>query len=108
MLKKAITLNSLSALCITKLDVFDGFSEIKLCVDYKNSSNIGQELTGCEPVLEVMPGWSGTTAGAKSFDDLPIEAQNFLKRVEELAGIPIDIVSTGPDRVDTIVLKHPF
>jgi len=102
-LKEVAQLNSLSGLCITKLDVLDGLEKILVCVDYKKSLN-----GNTEPVYDELPGWEGSVSGAKSMDDLPAEARNYLERIENLCGIKIDIVSTGPDRENTIILHNVF
>ncbi|MGI1679142.1 MAG: adenylosuccinate synthase [Cellvibrionaceae bacterium] len=113
--KYAVQINSISGMCLTKLDVLDGLERIKICIGYKNAQ--GEALTipfdaeGWEevvPVYEEMPGWQATTFGLQKMEDLPVEAINYIKRLEVLAGVPVDIVSTGPDRVETIVLKQPF
>lgn len=115
MLCHAIQLNTLTGLCITKLDVLDELQTIRIATKYRLH---GKELTippievtelaQCEPIYEEFPGWQTSTVGIKTFADLPEKAQKYLLRVEELAGIPIDIVSTGPDRNETIVLRYPF
>lgn len=114
-LRRSIQLNSLSGLCITKLDVLDGLKSVKICVGYRLNGKechyppIESELFAqCEPIYEELSGWSETTAHIRSFNDLPANAQKYLLHVEELAGIPIDIISTGQDRKDTIVLRHPY
>jgi len=114
-LKHAIRVNSVSGICLTKLDVLDGLDTIEICVGYKDSDgNVVTSLSGSEdyeavtPVYESMPGWSESTLGAKTLDELPVAAVAYIKRLEELTGAPIDIISTGPDRVETIVLRHPF
>ena len=114
-LKHAIQINSISGVCLTKLDVLDGLESIEICVGYKDAQgNVVTSLSGSEdydavePVYESMPGWTETTLGAQSLDQLPAAAVAYIKRLEELIGAPIDIVSTGPDRVETIVLRHPF
>lgn len=115
-LKRSIQINGVTGLCITKLDVLDGVESLNLGVGYKlgdgNNSNIlpigADDLDRCEPIYEEIPGWSESTAGIKDFGRLPIEAQNYLKRLEEVCEIPIDMISTGPDREDTILLRHPF
>lgn len=114
-LRRAAQINSLSGLCITKLDVLDGLDNIKLCVNYKYQGEVlempplgADAIEQCEPVYEIMPGWSETTEGAKSLDDLPMNARNYLNRLEAIVGVPIDIVSTGPERDETIILNHPF
>jgi adenylosuccinate synthase len=114
-LKHAIQINSVSGICLTKLDVLDGLETIEICVGYKDAQgNVVTSLSGSEayeavePVYESMPGWSESTLGAKTLDELPAAAVAYIKRLEELTGAPIDIISTGPDRVETIVLRHPF
>ena len=114
-LKRVVELNGISGLCITKLDVLDGLDTIRVATGYKVRGEkremlpVGAEaLAICEPIYEEHPGWKESTVGARSFDALPDNAQRYLKRLEALGGAPIAIISTGPDRLDTIVLKHPF
>ena len=114
-LKRAIQINGVSGLCVMKLDVLDGIEEMKLCTGYKLDGEFtdilpvgADDLERCEPVYESMPGWSESTVGVKSFDGLPQNAQNYIKRMEALCGVPIDMISTGPDREETIVMRHPF
>lgn len=114
-LRQAVNVNSISGLCITKLDVLDGLETVKMCVAYKNSrgDTVGvpsdfEDYEALEPVYEEMPGWSENTYGIQKWEELPLAAQKYVKRLEEITGAPIDIVSTGPDRVETILLKHPF
>lgn len=114
-LKRSIQINGVSGLCVTKLDVMDGLEEIQLCVGYKLNGEMvdilpfgSESVTLCEPVYETLPGWSETTAGIKKYEDLPEAARNYLKRIEEVCEAPVAIVSTGPDREETIVLRHPF
>jgi adenylosuccinate synthase len=114
-LRRAIDVNSISGLCLTKLDVLDGLETINICVGYKNQDGAvidaptdADSYIGLEPVYEQMPGWTESTVGAKTLEELPVAARNYIKRVEELVGAPIDIISTGPDRNETIVLRHPF
>lgn len=114
-LRKAIQLNSLSSLCVTKLDVLDEFASIRICTGYQLDGKAldsipidAGEFGRCEPVYETMPGWQQSTVGVIDFAKLPKNAQAYLLRVEKLAGIPIDIISTGADRRETIVLRHPF
>lgn len=102
-LKRVVQINSMSGLCVTKMDVLDGFDRISICVDYENPK--ADEPT---PVYEVLEGWTESTIGATSLDDLPANAQKYLNRIEEVVGIPIDIVSTGQDREDTIVINNHF
>jgi adenylosuccinate synthase len=114
-LKRVVELNGISGLCITKLDVLDGLDTIRVAVGYKVRGEIremlpvgAEALAICEPVYEEHPGWQESTLGVRSFDALPANAQRYLKRLEMLVGAPISIISTGPDRLDTIILKHPF
>jgi adenylosuccinate synthase len=114
-LKRSVQINGVSGLCITKLDVLDGLDTIRVAAGYKVRGEkrdilpVGAEaLAICEPIYEDHPGWQESTLGVKSFDKLPMAAQKYLRRLEELVGAPIAIISTGPDRVETIVLKHPF
>ncbi len=114
-LRRSNQINSVSGLCITKLDVLDGLDTIRICVGYRcngeeytSPSLTAEMLEGCEPVYEDMPGWKSSTVGVKCYDELPEAARNYLRRIEEVVGVPIDIISTGPDREETIVLRHPF
>lgn len=114
-LKRSVRLNGISGLCITKLDVLDGLETIQLGVGYRLNGEFHDVLpygahavAQAEPVLEEMPGWSGSTVGVTEFDKLPAEARHYLERIAEVCGVPIDLVSTGPDRNETIVLRHPF
>lgn len=114
-LKRSILINGISGLCITKLDVLDGLSEVKMAVGYKLDGKVldilpldADEIEACEPVYETFPGWTGTTAGVTSWDRLPLNARRYLERVQAFIGAPIDMVSTGPDRDHTILLRHPY
>jgi adenylosuccinate synthase len=115
-LKRAVQLNGLSGICITKLDVLDGLDIVRVAVGYKvvgggtrDMLPVGAEaLAICEPIYEEHPGWSESTVGVKSFEKLPKNAQAYLRRLESLVGAPVAIISTGPDREETIVLRHPF
>ncbi len=114
-LRRSLEVNSVTGMCITKLDVLDGMKTVKICVAYKLDGKeivippVGADLfEKCEPVLIEMPGWSESTVGTKSMDKLPQAAVNYLAKVEELCATPIDIVSTGPDREETIIKRHPF
>ncbi len=114
-LRRAIRVNSLSGLCITKLDVLDGLDTIRVAVGYRSE---GKELEAapvgadafaeCEPVYIDLPGWKESTVGVRNYDALPKNARDYLKRIEEIVETPVDIISTGPDRAETIVLRHPF
>ncbi|NHR08467.1 adenylosuccinate synthase [Chromobacterium haemolyticum] len=114
-LKRSIQINGVSGLCVTKLDVMDGLEEIKLCVGYTLDGEkvdilpFGSDaVSKCVPVYETMPGWSESTFGTKRWEDLPANAQAYLTRIAEVCGAPVDIISTGPDREETIVMRHPF
>jgi adenylosuccinate synthase len=114
-LKRSIQVNGVSGLCVTKLDVLDGMETLRIGVGYdingcvKDIFPVGaEELAGCVPVYEEMPGWKESTEGIKRYKDLPVNAKNYLRRMEEVCGVPVDIISTGPDREETIVLRHPF
>jgi adenylosuccinate synthase len=114
-LRHAVQINSVSGICLTKLDVLDGMDEVKICVAYRdqagNPTGIPCDAEGwqkIQPVYETVPGWKETTAGAKKLADLPQNARSYIQRLEQLMGAPVDIISTGPDRVETIVLRHPF
>ena len=115
LLKRSVQINGVSGMCLTKLDVLDGLETLKLCTGYLIDGKrvdifpVGAEdAARCEPVYEEMPGWSESTVGAKSMDALPANARAYVERIEALVGVPIDMVSTGPDREETIVLRHPF
>ena len=114
-LKRSIIINGVSGLCITKLDVLDGLPEIQVCTGYKLGGRTldvlpldADEILECEPVYESLPGWGDTTAGLTNWEQLPLNARRYLERIQALIGAPIDMVSTGPDRVHTILLRHPF
>jgi adenylosuccinate synthase len=114
-LKRSIQLNGVSGLCITKLDVLDGAESLKICVGYRMEGQLSdilpvgaEELEQCEPVYEELPGWRESTVGVKAYDKLPKAAREYLARIEKLCGVPIDLISTGPDREETIVMRHPF
>ena len=114
-LKRSFQLNGVDGQCITKLDVLDGLPEIRICTHY-DVDGVAVDLipTGaeavarCKPVYETMPGWTESTVGAKSFEALPAAARAYLHRIEALTGVPIAMVSTGPDRDETILIRHPF
>jgi adenylosuccinate synthase len=114
-LKRSIQLNGVSGLCITKLDVLDGAESLKICVGYDMGGTLSEilpvgaeELARCVPVYEEMPAWQESTVGIKEHARLPKAARDYLARIESLCGVPIDLISTGPDRDETIVLRHPF
>ena len=115
LLKRSVQINGTSGICLTKLDVLDGLESLKLCTGYKLDGREvdifpsgAEDASRCEPIYEEMPGWSESTVGAKTLDALPANARAYVKRIEQLIGVPIDMVSTGPDREETIVLRHPF
>ncbi|EMQ2876912.1 adenylosuccinate synthase [Vibrio navarrensis] len=115
-MRRAIQINSVSGFCLTKLDVLDGLKELKICTAYQMedgsilevSPMAAEAFEKATPIYETMPGWSENTFGAKSLADLPKAAIDYIKRIEELTGVPVDIISTGPDRNETIIKVHPF
>jgi len=114
-LRRAAQINSISGLCITKLDVLDDLPTIRICVGYRHASGRRDVLPSgadavaeCEPEYIEMPGWQCSTVGARRLDQLPDAARDYLRRIEELVGVPVDIISTGADRDDTIMIRHPF
>jgi adenylosuccinate synthase len=114
-LKRSAQINGISGLCVTKLDVMDGMEQIKLCVGYNIDGHrtdmlpAGADDTArCEPIYESIKGWSASTVGAKRLEDLPKEARAYLERIETTCGVPIDMISTGPDRDETILRRHPY
>ncbi|MDT8388209.1 MAG: adenylosuccinate synthase [Thiogranum sp.] len=114
-LRRSLDVNSVTGMCITKLDVLDGMKTVKICVAYELDGReidvppVGADrFDRCKPVLIDMPGWSESTVGAKSLEQLPQAARDYLAKVEALTGVPVDIISTGPDRAETIIKRHPF
>jgi adenylosuccinate synthase len=114
-MKRAIQINGFSGLGVTKLDVLDGMESVQIATGYKLNGEkrdilpVGaEELEGCQPIYEKLPGWNTSTVGIARYEQLPKAAQDFLKRIGEVCGVPIDLISTGPDREQTIVLRHPF
>lgn len=114
-IKQSVQINSLSGLCLTKLDVLDGMEKIRVCVGYKGpsgetvSARFGSEsYKEVVPIYEDIPGWQESTVGARSLDALPKNGQAYIRFIEEIVATPIDIVSTGPERSETIILNHPF
>jgi len=115
LLKRSAQVNGLSGLCITKLDVLDGLSELKLCTGYRLDGEVidilpmgADEIARCEPIYETIEGWSDSTVGVTQFDKLPTNARLYLQRIEQVTGVPIHMVSTSPDRDHTILMHHPF
>ncbi len=114
-MRKSAQLNSLSGICLTKLDVLDGLPEIGICSGYKLNGTVtdtaplgAEQYQNCEAIIETLPGWSGTTAGVTDFSALPENAKTYIKRIEELVGVKVTILSTGAERDETIVLENPF
>ncbi len=114
-LRRAIQINSVSGLCVTKLDVLDGLESLRICVGYKVNNHelqlppVGAEAyETCEPVYIDMPGWQSSTVGISDYEQLPENAKSYLSKIEEVVGTPIDIISTSPERDDNILLRHPF
>lgn len=114
-LRRSVHLNSLSGICFTKLDVLDGLEVIRIATSYESDGQIldippigADAYEKCTPHYIEVPGWSGTTVGVRSYDELPENAKAYIRKVEEVVGVPIDIISTGPDRDDTIVLLDPY
>jgi adenylosuccinate synthase len=114
-LRRAVQVNGTTGLCLTKLDVLDGLPRVRLCTGYRYRGSVidilpygADEVAHCEPVYEDFPGWSESTFGIQHWDDLPAAARDYLSRLAGHLGVPIDLVSTGPDREQTIELRHPF
>lgn len=113
-LRRAVVLNSLTGICLTKLDVLDDLDEINICVDYsvpedaRKGANDAQFYDKVEPIYETHAGWKSSTVGIKRYEDLPENAKAYIKRIEQIIDCPIDIISTGPDREETIILRDPF
>jgi adenylosuccinate synthase len=118
-LKRSIQLNGVSGMCITKLDVLDGLPLVKICVGYREKGAGGaptidllpfgaEAVAAVEPVFEELGGWTESTFGVRDWDALPVNARRYLERAAQLVGAPVDMVSTGPDRDETILIRHPF
>ena len=114
-LRRAKVINSLSGLCVTKLDVLDGLDEIRICVGYETADGTltmappgAEALEQVTPIYENLPGWKDSTVGIREVEQLPENARNYLARIAEVVDTPVHMISTGPDRADTIVLQHPF
>jgi adenylosuccinate synthase len=115
LLKRSAQVNGLSGLCITKLDVLDGIPELQLCVGYELDGEridllpLGaDDIERCQPIYESLPGWTQSTVGVTEFNRLPSQAQAYLRRIEDVCGVPIHLVSTSPDRDHTILIHHPY
>ena len=115
LLKRSAQVNGLSGLCITKLDVLDGLAELFLCTGYRMDDELldilpmgADDIERCQPIYERMQGWSDSTVGVTQYDQLPVAARLYLQRIEQVTGVPIHMVSTGPDRDHTIMMRHPY
>jgi len=114
-LRRSIQINGVSGLCITKLDVLDGMEKVRLCTGYRIDGALhellplaAEDAARCEPVYEELPGWQESTVGLSAYDKLPARARAYLERLQSVCGVPVDMISTGADRNETIVLRHPF
>jgi len=115
-LRRAMQINSVTGLCLTKLDVLDGLDVIRICIGYQDEKGNridafpvdAADYDGIEPIYEEIAGWKDSTFGAKCMEDLPANAVAYVKKLEEAVGAPIDIISTGPDRNETMILRNPF
>ncbi|SNC58686.1 adenylosuccinate synthase [Sodalis endosymbiont of Henestaris halophilus] len=115
-LRRAVQINSLSGICLTKLDVLDGLQEVKICTAYRlpdgrmvdSTPLTAQSWEGIKPIYETQSGWRANTLEVKQFDKLPDEVHLYIKRIEEITGVPVDIISTGPDRSQTMIIRDPF
>jgi len=113
-MRRVCDLNGVNGLCITKLDVLDGLETIKIAVAYQGCEELGGAVVGSDqygqvaPVYEELPGWQQSTAGVTDYDQLPTNARAYLERLSEILGASVDMISTGPERTQTIILKAPF
>jgi len=114
-LRRSIQINGVSGLCITKLDVLDGMEKVSLCTGYRIDGVIhellplgAEDVARCEPIYEDLPGWRESTVGLNAYERLPAQARAYLERLQSVCGVPVDMISTGADRNETIVLRHPF
>ncbi len=115
-MRRAVQINAISGFCLTKMDVMDGLDEVKICVGYQRpdgevleiSPMAADEYENLTPIYETLSGWKENTFGVKKLEDLPQAALDYVRRIEELTGVPVDIISTGPDRNETIIKVHPF
>ena len=114
-LRRSIQINGVSGLCITKLDVLDGMEKVRLCVAYRVDGarldllpSGAEDAARCEPIYEELPGWSASTVGVSAYDELPAPARVYLERLQSICGVPVDMISTGAERKETIVRRHPF
>jgi adenylosuccinate synthase len=114
-LRRSIQINGVSGLCVTKLDVLDGMEQVRVCTGYRVDGKVhellpfgAEDTERCEPVYRDFPGWRESTVGVKTHDALPANARGYLQFIQEICGVPVDMISTGPDRDETIVRRHPF
>ena len=114
-LKRSVIINGINGLCVTKLDVLDGLEEVGLCVGYEIDGKRldvlpygAHKVAEAQPIIEMMPGWSESTAGIKRYEDLPENARKLVARIGELCDVPVAMISTGPERSETIMLDNPF
>ena len=115
LVRQAVANNGINGIALTKLDVLDGLDEIKICTGYELDGEVMDYLPASQgkqarvtPIYETVPGWKGTTAGARSWNDLPAEAVKYVRHIEELIGAPVALLSTSPERDDTILVTDPF
>ncbi|MBK9523101.1 MAG: adenylosuccinate synthase [Rhodocyclaceae bacterium] len=115
LLRRSVQINGVSGMCLTKLDVLDGLESLKICTGYELDGRVvdifpvgAEDASRCQPVYEEIAGWKESTVGARALDELPSAALAYIQRIQALVGVPVDMVSTGPDREETIVLRHPF
>jgi len=115
LLKRSAQVNGLTGLCITKLDVLDGLTELKLCTGYELDGETidilpmgADDIARCTPIYETLPGWTDSSVGVTQYENLPVNAQRYLDRIQETTGVPIHVVSTSPDRDHTILIRHPY
>lgn len=115
LLKRSAQVNGLSGLCITKLDVLDGLTELQLCIGYELDGERvdllpmgADDIARCVPIYESVPGWADSTVGVTEYAKLPANARRYLERIEEVTGVPIAMISTSPDRDHTILMRHPY
>src|SRR5690606_8367802 len=115
LVRQAVAVNGITGIALTKLDVLDGLDEIRICTGYRLDGTLIDYLPASqgaqarlEPVYETLPGWQGSTVGARSWADLPAQAVKYVRHVEELIGAPVAMLSTSPEREDTILVTDPF
>ncbi|HID01534.1 MAG TPA: adenylosuccinate synthase, partial [Piscirickettsiaceae bacterium] len=114
-LRRAAQINGLSGMCLTKVDVLDGLQEVKVCVAYMHKGrrrelppSNAEEYAQCQPIYETLPGWQESTVGIRDWDALPQAAKDYIRFIEDQVGVPVAILSTGPDRAETLILQDPF